>query len=198
MTRIRLGFVGCGEVAVEKHMPAIAELREFEVVAVADADPARLRYVDARFHVPHRYADLAGLLAHPGLDAVAVCLPPSLQVEASVAALDAGKHVWVEPPLGLSLPECDRLIERARRSPQTVMVGFHMRWHRLVRQAREVVRGDASAVCRRSGPSGTARGTTTRCRNGEAAARSGAARSSRSPWTTSTCGATCSTARSTR
>lgn len=137
---LKLGFVGCGEAAVEKHIPAIAELSDIEVVAVADADPDRLRAVEGRFHIRHRYRDLAGLLAHPGLEAVAVCLPPTLQVEAALAALDAGKHVWVEPPLGLSLHECDRLIDRAGRSTQKVIVGFHMRWHRLVRQARDIVR----------------------------------------------------------
>lgn len=137
---LKLGFVGCGEVAVEKHMPAVAELRDIEVAAVADVDPDRLRWVEERFHIRHRYHDLAGLLAHSGLEAVALCLPPRLQVEAAIAALDAGKHVWVEPPLGLSLPECDRLIDRAARSAQTVIVGFHMRWHRLVRQARDIVR----------------------------------------------------------
>ena len=138
--RLRVGFAGCGEVAVEKHMPALAELREVEVVAVADHDPARLAQVHRRFGQPHRYDEVAKLLDHPGLDAVAICLPPCLQATTAMAALDAGKHVWVDPPLGMSLVECDRLIERAGRSPQTVIVGFHMRWHRLVRQARDIIR----------------------------------------------------------
>ncbi|HEX2500143.1 MAG TPA: Gfo/Idh/MocA family oxidoreductase [Methylomirabilota bacterium] len=137
---LRLGFAGCGEVAVEKHMPAVAELRDIEVVAVADADPQRLDAVHRRFGVPHRYADVARLLAHPGLEAVAICLPPRLQVDAALAAVKAGKHVWVEPPLGLSLGECDRLIDGAAESTSTVIVGFHMRWHRLVQQARDIVR----------------------------------------------------------
>ncbi len=137
---LRIGFVGCGEVAVEKHMPALAELNDVEVVAVADTSVQRLQYVDRRFQVRHRYSDLAGLLTHPGLDVVAVCLPPPLQVESAMAVLDAGKHLWVEPPLGLSLPECDRLIDCAKHAAGRVIVGFHMRWHRLVRQGREVVR----------------------------------------------------------
>jgi myo-inositol 2-dehydrogenase/D-chiro-inositol 1-dehydrogenase len=48
--------------------------------------------------------------------------------------------VWIDPPDGLSLAECDALIERAERADRTVIVGFHMRWHRLVRQARDIVR----------------------------------------------------------
>jgi predicted dehydrogenase len=139
MPPLRVGFAGCGEVSAEKHMPALAEVPELEVVAAADVEPARLAYVEGRFRVPHRYADVAALLAHRGLDAVALCLPPNEQIGAAIAALDAGLHVWIDPPTGLSLAECDRLIERARRSDRTVMVGFHMRWHRLVEETRTIV-----------------------------------------------------------
>jgi predicted dehydrogenase len=138
--RLRVGFAGCGEVSAEKHMPALAEVSEIEVVAAADVEPARLAYVERRFGVPHRYGDVAALLAHRGLDGVALCLPPNEQIRAAVAALDAGLHVWIDPPTGLSLADCDLLIERARRSDRTVMVGFHMRWHRLVQQTRAIIR----------------------------------------------------------
>jgi UDP-N-acetylglucosamine 3-dehydrogenase len=137
--RLRVGFAGCGEVSAEKHMPAVAEVPEIEIVAAADVDPARLAYVERRFGTPHRYADAAALLGHRGLDAVALCLPPNEQIQAAIAALDAGLHVWIDPPTGLSLADCDRLIERARRSDRTVMVGFHMRWHRLVEETRAIV-----------------------------------------------------------
>ena len=138
-SHLKLGFAGCGEVAVEKHMPAVAEVGDIRVVAVADNDPVRLRRVADRFGVPHLYPDLAGLFAHEGLDAVAICLPPALQAAAAVSALDAGKHVWIDPPIGLSMADCDLVAERAGRSGRTVMAGFHMRWHRQVRQAREIV-----------------------------------------------------------
>ncbi len=140
MSRLRLGFAGCGEVAAEKHLPAVAELPDIEVVAAADVEPARRAYVERRFGVRRLYDSAAGLVAHGELDAVALCLPPAMQVAAAAAALDAGLHVWIDPPTGLSLEDCDALIERATRSDRTVMVGFHMRWHRLVQQAREIVR----------------------------------------------------------
>ncbi len=138
-TRLRVGFAGCGEVSAEKHMPALEEVAEIDVVAVADAEPQRLAYVQKRFGIPRRYDDVDKLIADGGLDAVALCLPPARQIEAAIAALDAGLHVWIDPPTGLSLADCDRLIARAARSDRTVMVGFHMRWHRLVKQALDVV-----------------------------------------------------------
>jgi predicted dehydrogenase len=136
---LRIGFIGCGEVGAEKHLPAVREVRELEVVAVADSDPDRIRAVETRFGIRRSYPTAAALLADREVDVVAVCLPPRLQVPAALEALDANKHVWVEAPVGLSLPECDRLIAKARSSDRRVTVGFHMRWHRLVRQARKIV-----------------------------------------------------------
>ena len=52
--RLRVGFAGCGEVSAEKHMPAVAEVSDIDVVAAADVEPARLAYVERRFGVPHR------------------------------------------------------------------------------------------------------------------------------------------------
>ena len=140
---LRIGFAGCGEVAAEKHMPAVAELKTLEICAAADVDPARLAYVERRFGIRRRYNSYRQLVADADLDAVAICLPPVLQVDASIAALDAGKHVWIDPPTGLTVEDSDRLMERAARSDRTVMVGFHMRWHRLVREAREIIASGA-------------------------------------------------------
>src|SRR6266404_6052113 len=123
------------------------DVRELEVVAVADVDPERLRSVEARYGIRRVHRDAASLLADREIDVVAVCLPPRLQVAAALAALEADKHVWIEAPVSLSLPDCDRLIAKARASGRQVTVGFHMRWHRLVRQAKEIVdRGDLGTI----------------------------------------------------
>jgi myo-inositol 2-dehydrogenase/D-chiro-inositol 1-dehydrogenase len=55
--------------------------------------------------------------------------------------LAQGKHLFIEKPLALNLSDCDRLIEASKRDPsRKVMVGFNLRWHRLVRQTREILR----------------------------------------------------------
>jgi predicted dehydrogenase len=57
------------------------------------------------------------------IDAVAVCVPAQRHVEVALAALDAGKHLFIEKPLALTLEDCDRLIARASSTTRTVMVG---------------------------------------------------------------------------
>jgi myo-inositol 2-dehydrogenase/D-chiro-inositol 1-dehydrogenase len=122
-----------------RHLPALQHLSDAAVVAVTDLDPARLQQVADRFHIKRHYSDFLALLEDPAVEAVAVCVPAQFHVEVALAALDAGKHVFIEKPLALSLDESERLTERAARSPCKVMVGFNLRWHRLVRQARAVI-----------------------------------------------------------
>ena len=137
---VGVGIVGCGRIAVLRHFPALAGVRDARVVAVADADPGRLESVAERFGVARRCLDPLELVADPVVDVVAVCVPAESHAGVAIAALEAGKHVLVEKPLCLALDDADRLARAAEQSAGTVMVAFNLRWHRLARKAREVVR----------------------------------------------------------
>lgn len=137
--RLRVGFVGCGRVTQGLHLPGFRRLADWQVIAAADSDESRLNLTANRFGIPRRYPDYQDLLADPDVDVVAVCLPPRLHAEVALAALEAGKHLFIEKPLAVSFRECDQLLERAARSPRKVMVGFNLRWHRLIRRIREMI-----------------------------------------------------------
>ncbi len=137
---MKLGLIGCGDVTEYKHLIALQRLPEIQVVAVADLDAERLQRVANQFGIARRSTDFHDLLADRSLDAVGICVPAHSHVEVALSALDAGKHLLIEKSLALNLDECDRLIERAQDSSSKIMVGFHMRWHHLVRQARAMIR----------------------------------------------------------
>ncbi|MEA2176385.1 MAG: hypothetical protein QOD00_3977 [Blastocatellia bacterium] len=138
--KIRLGVIGCGSVTEQRHLPALKSVPLFEVSALADNDHARLARVAKRFGVARSYDDYQDLIEKGEVDAVAVCVPPGLHAPLALAALDAGKHVMIEKPLALSLSECDLLLERSEaHGALKVMVGFNLRWHRLVREAWEII-----------------------------------------------------------
>jgi myo-inositol 2-dehydrogenase / D-chiro-inositol 1-dehydrogenase len=136
---IRLAFVGCGAVTEEEHLPAIRGFRDVQVVAVADPNPERLHHVADRFGIPERYKDVESLLDSTAIDAAAICVPAASHRSAILPVLAAGKHALIEKPPGLSLDDVEQMILQARRSSGKVMVGYHMRWHRLVRQARTTI-----------------------------------------------------------
>jgi myo-inositol 2-dehydrogenase/D-chiro-inositol 1-dehydrogenase len=140
---LRLGVVGCGRAAVEIHLPALAGVTEIEVVALADPDPAALRRGIGAAPRALGVADPRALLEDESLDAVAICTPVGTHAELGSAALDAGKHLFVEKPLALTLADCDRLIAQAAASSLVAQVGFQTRWHRFARRARALVAAGA-------------------------------------------------------
>jgi len=136
---VRLGIIGCGYVTFDRHLPALRHVPEIEVVALADAVAERAAEA-ARRWPEARAVDVDALLGDGLVDAVAVCTPPATHAELALAALDAGKHLFLEKPLAPSLEEADRIVARAARSSRQVLVGLNFRRHRLVERARELVR----------------------------------------------------------
>jgi len=70
-----------------------------------------------------KYSELDALLADKSIDLVDICLPPNLHAEASIAALHAGKHVFVEKPMGLTAAECEKIMQAAAKAKKQVLVG---------------------------------------------------------------------------
>jgi myo-inositol 2-dehydrogenase/D-chiro-inositol 1-dehydrogenase len=121
-------------------LPALESLSSAKVVAVADVNANRLEMVANRFQVVRRATDFRALVDDPDIDVLAVCVPAQRHVVVALAALAAGKHLLIEKPLALDLDECDLLIEKAATSTSRVTVGFNLRWHRLLREGREMIR----------------------------------------------------------
>ncbi len=139
---VRIGIVGCGRATTALHLPALSRVRGVRVVALSDTDAARLTTTAARCAGAAVYSDYRELIEDRQVDLVAICVPVTAHAEIAAAALAAGKHAFVEKPLALDLEQCDGLVELARRAETSgvrSVVGFNLRSHRLVRQAKAIV-----------------------------------------------------------
>jgi len=139
-TAIGVGLIGCGFVTRDRHLPALNHVPHLRVVAVADSNPVAARDLSERWHIDRCYSDAQQLLDDAAVEAVAICVPAPFHVEIALAALQAGKHVLVEKPIALSLGDADRLIEEAERTSARALMGFNLRWHPLIRQARRALK----------------------------------------------------------
>ncbi len=145
--KLKLGFVGCGRATETLHLPALRQLSEAKVTALADINPDQLKKIAGQFQIEQHYTDYRILLDDPSLDAIAVCVPAQFHVEIALAVLEAGKHLFVEKPLALSLEECDLLIQKAKTANKKIMVGFNLRHHRLIQEAQKSIQqGDLGAI----------------------------------------------------
>jgi predicted dehydrogenase len=124
--KLRVGVVGCGQIAQIMHLPYLRELPQFELTAICDLSPQVVETVGERFNVPARYRDFTDLVTRDDVDAVAVLTMEHAEV--AVAAAEAGKHLFIEKPLAFSPAEADRIVAAVERAGVTAMVGYMKRY----------------------------------------------------------------------
>jgi len=133
-----VGIVGCGLIG-EKRARAIGEGR---LVACADLDEGRGRAV-ASVSGAKVYTDWRRLLAQPDVDIALVATQHHNLAEIARAAIDLGKHVFVEKPAARKASELEPLMVAAMERGVKVHVGFNHRYHRAFRKARELFENGA-------------------------------------------------------
>ncbi len=139
---IRIGMLGAGRIGPAAMVrPAQALAGQVRVEAVAARDPARAGEFARRFGIPRALGSYQELTEDAGIDAVYNALPNSLHAEWSIRALQAGKHVLCEKPLGCNAPEAQRMQEAAARAGRILAEAFHYRCHPLVLRMKEIVAG---------------------------------------------------------
>jgi predicted dehydrogenase len=142
--RIRVGVVGGGLIAQAAHLPNLRRLdAHFELVALADPSPRVRDRVGRRFGIPATYATWEAMLDKAPLDAVAVCAPHCAHTEPILAALDTGRHVFVEKPLCLRADDADRIVAAQERTGRVVQVGYMKRFDPAYERLLAALPGDA-------------------------------------------------------
>src|SRR5258706_16216191 len=96
---LRIGVVGCGAIAQIMHLPYMVDDDHFQVIALADANKDILDAVGDRYGIEKRHTEYHNLMADPEIEAVAL-LHSGSHHDTVIAALNAGKHAFVEKPLG--------------------------------------------------------------------------------------------------
>jgi predicted dehydrogenase len=125
---VRLGYVGAGSLAQRVHLPNFASLPDCELVALAEVRHSLGEEVQRRYDSPKLYPDHRAMVADPEIDAVAVSAPFALQAEIARDCLLAGKHVFMEKPMAVSLAQADRLLAAERDGGARLMVAYMKRY----------------------------------------------------------------------
>jgi predicted dehydrogenase len=140
MNPIKLSVVGCGAIAQVHHLPNLHDLPElFQVTGVCDVSAGAAAYVAKKFNVPQHYTDYRALL-ESDVEAVLLCQSdPKTQV--ALAALEAGKHLFIEKPICFSLAETDAIIAARQQSGKVGQVGYMKVYDPAYEYAKRLVDG---------------------------------------------------------
>ncbi|GGR91859.1 oxidoreductase [Streptomyces aureoverticillatus] len=139
---VRTGIVGLSARsgwAPHSHLPALTRLPGYDLRALAASTPESARAAGAKYGVPHAHGSAADLAADPAVDLVVVSVRVPLHREVILAALDAGKHVLSEWPLGNGLAEAEELAAAAARAGVRTFAGLQARSAPAVRHVRDLV-----------------------------------------------------------
>ena len=141
MTKIRWGILSTAKIGVEKVIPAMQRGSLTEVVAIASRSEPKARAAADRLGISRSYGSYDELLADPDVDAIYNPLPNDQHVSWSIKALEAGKHVLCEKPIGLSAAEGRQLADASAKFPDLkLMEAFMFRHHPQWRLAKEMVK----------------------------------------------------------
>jgi myo-inositol 2-dehydrogenase / D-chiro-inositol 1-dehydrogenase len=125
-TPLSFGLIGAGWIGGFHAETLARHLTNARLTAVADPEPGAAE----RLSAPRTYRNPLDLIADPSVDAVAICSPAATHADLVVAAAQAGKHVFCEKPMALTLDDADRAIAAARTAGVALQVGFNRRFAR--------------------------------------------------------------------
>lgn len=138
MDRLRIGVIGLGWFG-EIHCETIMGVPNLELAALCTRRPDRLAEQARKFGVKKTYADYRAMLADKDIDAVSIVTMWDQHTEPAVAALEAGKHVFLEKPMASTQEDCRRIMAAAKASAGILQIGHICRFNPRYRMAKQAI-----------------------------------------------------------
>ena len=159
--RITVGIIGCGKMAKDFHIPELLRFDDVQIVAVCDVDTTRRDHALQRVNesyaeknlkrVCDAYNDYREIISRDDIDAVCIATPDHWHATPLIEACQAGKDVYCEKPLTLTIAEAKRCIDAARKYERVVQTGSQQRSNSMgsFREAVEIIRSGRLGKIRR-------------------------------------------------
>ncbi len=148
MKKINWGIIGCGDVTEVKSGPAFNKVNNSTLVAVMRRDAEKAKDYAERHQVPAWYSDANKLINDPAVNAIYIATPPSSHEEYTIAAIDAGKPVYVEKPMTLNQDAAVRMFRYAAEKNVQLSVAHYRRAQPLFKKVKQLLDSNAIGVIR--------------------------------------------------
>lgn len=130
--RVGYAIIGLGEYATQQIMPAFRESKRSRLAALVTGDRSKGERLAAEYGLPagsvYTYDDIGKLRENPRVQAAYVITPNSTHAKFALAAMAAGKHVLSEKPMEVTVENCRRIIDGARKANVKLMVGYRAQY----------------------------------------------------------------------
>ncbi len=139
MGKLGWGLIGCGDISRKRVAPALRDLENCDFVGVCRGRPALAAAFAKEFDARKSFADWKSLLADDETKAVYIATPVNQHVAQTIAAAEAGKHVLCEKPLGLTVDECDRMIDACRAHRVHLGVAYYRHFYPIIDRIKRIL-----------------------------------------------------------
>ncbi|MDL2233913.1 Gfo/Idh/MocA family oxidoreductase [Ruminococcaceae bacterium OttesenSCG-928-L11] len=128
--KIRVGIVGCGGIANQKHMPSLKELPDVEMAAFCDIIEDRAVKAAKEYGGENAIVctDYKQLIADPTIDVIHVLTPNKDHCQITVDALEGGKHVMCEKPMAKTYADAKKMLDAAKKTGKKLTIGYQSRY----------------------------------------------------------------------
>ncbi len=138
MKEIRIGMIGVGQIA-KSHLEQYSKIPGARVVAAADINAAELKAVAEKYRIEGTYGSFRELLKRDDIEAVDVCLHNNLHSPVTVAALEAGKHVYCEKPMAGSYRDAKAMLDAARKCRRRLSIQLSTLFAKETKAAKRLI-----------------------------------------------------------
>ncbi len=139
MTKLKLGVIGTGRIGKVHIATLVQNVPQAEVIAIADTDLKSANEVASRFGVTSVFSNYMDVIRHPDVEAVVICSPTNTHAKYLVDAAKAGKHIFCEKPVDLSLEVIKDALEEVKKAGVKLMVGFNRRFDPNFAKVKQLV-----------------------------------------------------------
>ncbi|CAN7381654.1 Gfo/Idh/MocA family oxidoreductase [Pararhizobium sp. LjRoot235] len=136
---VNIGLIGAGRIGSFHAQSVARRLVDANLVAIADPAPGAAEKLAAELGAPNAYTSVSELLANRDIDGVVIATPARFHTNIVVEAAEAGKAVFCEKPMALTLEDADRAIAAARAGKVPLQVGFNRRWDQAFAEGRAAI-----------------------------------------------------------
>lgn len=140
MKKIGWGIIGAGDIVRKRIVPAMQEIENSEVVAIARGKAQLAAEFAAEFGIPKWFADYREMLDDNEIDAVYIASPVFLHAEHTIAAAEAGKHVLCEKPMAMDVAQCDKMIATCNTANVKLGIAYYRRFYPVIERIRRAFR----------------------------------------------------------
>ena len=139
MDKINWGIIGCGDVTEVKSGPAFNKVKNSSLIAVMRRNAAKAKDYAQRHNVPRWYDDATSLINDHGVNAIYIATPPSSHEEYTIAALNAGKPVYVEKPMSVNASAAQRMMNAAQKKNIKMVVAHYRREQPIFKKIKQLL-----------------------------------------------------------